>query len=93
MEFYKKDRGGRLYFDVGRNVGGATFVAAYSLRGKPTAPVSAPLEWDELADKKLRADAHTLQTVRERLAKRGDPWKLLRKSPGSATKALARLRA
>jgi bifunctional non-homologous end joining protein LigD len=92
MEFYKKDRGGRLYFDVGRNVGGATFVAAYSLRGKANAPVSAPLEWEEVEDKKLRSDAHTLQTIRERLAKHGDPWKHLRKKPGSATKALAKLR-
>lgn len=92
LEFYKKDRGGRLYFDAARNHAGATFVAAYSLRGKPTAPVSAPLEWDELHDKKLRSDAFTLQNVRERLAKQGDPWKHLRKKPGSATKALAKLR-
>ena len=93
MEFYKKDRGGRLYFDAMRNTAGATFVAAYSLRGKPTAPVSAPIEWDELNDKKLRADSFTLLTIRERLAKHGDPWRTLRKHPGSATKALSRLRS
>jgi bifunctional non-homologous end joining protein LigD len=92
FEFYKKDRKGRLYFDVMRNAPGATFVAPYSLRGKPTAPVSAPIEWDELSDKSLRADKLTLQNVREHLAKHGDPWKGLRKKLGSATKALSKLR-
>lgn len=92
FEFYKKDRKGRLYFDVMRNAPGATFVAPYSLRGKPTAPVSAPIEWDELSDKSLKADKYTLQNVRERLAKDGDPWKGLRKKPGSAKKALSKLR-
>lgn len=92
FEFYKKDRKGRLYFDVMRNTPGATFVAPYSLRGKPTASVSTPIEWDELSDKSLRADKYTLQNVRERLAKEGDPWKGLRKKPGSAKKALSKLR-
>src|SRR5262249_10615831 len=32
MEFYKKDRGGRLFLDVMRNAIGATIVAPYSLR-------------------------------------------------------------
>jgi bifunctional non-homologous end joining protein LigD len=92
LEFYKKDRKGRLYFDTGRNVAGATFVAAYSLRGKSRAPVSTPIEWDELADKALRADTFTLTDIRGRLARRGDPWRALRETPGSARKALAALR-
>jgi len=90
-EFYKAKRGGRLYFDTARNALGATFVAAYSLRGKPGAPVSTPIEWRELDDKKLRSDTFTLANVRQRLAKRGDPWRDLRKRPGSAAKALKAL--
>ncbi|HEY5949614.1 MAG TPA: non-homologous end-joining DNA ligase [Kofleriaceae bacterium] len=90
-EFYKKDRKGRLYFDTARNALGATFVAAYSLRGKPGAPVSMPIEWSEVGDKKLRPDGFTLTNVRERLAKKGDAWRDLRKHPGSITKALAAL--
>ncbi|NVB77210.1 MAG: ATP-dependent DNA ligase [Kofleriaceae bacterium] len=92
LEFYKKDRKGRLFFDTLRNAPGATFVAAYSLRGKPTAPVSTPIEWDELGDKALRADSFTLKDIPSRLAKRGDPWRDLRNTPGSARKALAALR-
>jgi bifunctional non-homologous end joining protein LigD len=91
-EFYKKDRGGKLFFDTMRNAPGATFVAPYSLRGRPTAPVSTPIEWDELDDKQLRADRFTLRTVRDRLATVGDPWRTLRTPSGSARRALATLR-
>jgi bifunctional non-homologous end joining protein LigD len=91
-EFYKEKRGGKLYFDVGRNALGSTFVAAYSLRGKPGAPVSAPIEWRELDDKKLRSDAFTLQNIRQRLDKKGDPWRDLRKHEGSVKAALKALR-
>jgi len=90
-EFYKKDRGGKLFFDVGRNALGSTFVAAYSLRGKPGAPVSMPIEWSDVDDPKLRSDAFTLETVRARLAKRGDAWAKLRAKPGSLAKALRSL--
>lgn len=91
VEFYKAKRGNRLYFDVARNALGATFVAAYSLRGKPGAPVSTPIEWSEVDDKKLRSDAFTLNNVRQRLDKKGDPWRDLRKHAGSAAKALRAL--
>lgn len=90
-EFYKKDRNGRLYFDTARNALGATFVAAYSLRGKPGAPVSMPIEWSDVDDNTLRADAFTLRNVRDRLAKRGDAWRDLREHPGSAAQALRAL--
>ena len=90
-EFYKMDRGGKLYFDTARNALGSTFVAAYSLRPKPGAPVSMPIEWDELGDKKLRSDGFTLRNARERLGKQGDAWRDFRKQPGSASKALAKL--
>ena len=93
-EFYKKDRKGRLFFDTGRNALGSTFVAAYSVRGRPGAPVSMPIEWSDVDDAKLRSDGFTIKNVRERLAKRGDAWRDLRKAPGSiakAAKALAKL--
>lgn len=92
-EFYKKDRNGRLYFDTARNTLGATFVAAYSLRGKPGAPVSMPIEWSDLDDPKLRADGFTVRNARERLAKKGDAWRELRKYAGNAAKAVAALAA
>jgi bifunctional non-homologous end joining protein LigD len=71
-EFYKKDRGGRLYLDLLRNAPGATFVAPYSVRGKPRAPVSMPIAWDELDT--VTPDRYTVRDVRATLDARGDPW-------------------
>ena len=48
LEFSKAERGGRIYVDVGRNGYSATFAAAYSVRPKAGAPVSAPCRWDEI---------------------------------------------
>ena len=91
VEFYKKDRKGRLFFDVMRNALGATFVAPYSLRGKPGAPISAPITWAEVDDPALRPDGIRLRDFRARFDKVGDPWRDLRKKPGSVAKAVAKL--
>ena len=87
MEFYKKDRKGRLFVDMMRNAVGSTLVAPYSLRGKPGAPLSAPLDWSEVEDPALAADGVRLRDLRERLDRRGDPWRGLRAASGSVAKA------
>ena len=91
QEFYKKDRRGRLYLDVMRNALGATIIAPYSLRGKPGAPLSAPIEWEEVEDPALKANAFTLRTIRDRLDIVGDPWSNLRHQVGSVDDADALL--
>ena len=48
QEFYKADRGGRILVDTGRNEFGATYAAAYAVRPRPHAPVSAPCTWEEV---------------------------------------------
>ena len=73
-EFRIAKRGDRIYVDAGRARYGHTGVAAYSLRGKPGAPVATPLRWDELDEDALRPDGFTLRDVPERLARGGDPW-------------------
>ncbi|MGE0549070.1 MAG: non-homologous end-joining DNA ligase [Kofleriaceae bacterium] len=91
-EFYKKDRRGRLFLDTMRNAYGATMVAPYSLRGRPGAPISAPIEWSELDE--VTPDGICMRGVRARLDRRGDPWASLRARPGSiaaAQRALERL--
>jgi DNA ligase D-like protein (predicted polymerase) len=47
--FVKDDRAGKVFVDSTR-VGGATVAAAYSPRVRPGAPVSFPVDWDELDD-------------------------------------------
>jgi len=83
MEFYKKDRKGRLFVDVMRNAIGATLVAPYSLRGRPGAPVSAPIAWRDVDDPALAADGIRLRDVRAGLDRRDDPWAALRAQPAS----------
>ena len=89
VEFYKKDRKGRVFLDTMRNQPGSTVVAPYSLRGKPTAPVSAPIAWSELDT--TAPDGITLRDVRARIDKYGDPWATLRAEPGSVARATERL--
>ncbi len=90
-EFYKKDRKGRLFFDTGRNVEGATFVAPYSLRPRPGAPISAPLTWNELDDPDLRPDGIRLRDFAARREAVGDPWFGFRKHPAAVKKIQAKL--
>lgn len=74
QEFYKADRDGRILVDTGRNEIGATFAAAYSVRPKPGAPVSAPCTWEELINGRATPQAFTLRTMRRRLDDVGDLW-------------------
>ena len=64
------DREG-VFVDYGQNARDRTIAAAYSIRPTPAARASAPLRWDEVPG----ADpaAFTLETMRERVAKAGDP--------------------
>jgi DNA ligase D len=68
--FMKEDRGGKVFVDSTR-VGGATVIAAYSPRVRPGAPVSFPVDWDEL-DEIAPAD-FTVHSALRQLGDR-DPW-------------------
>ncbi|MDI2032212.1 DNA polymerase ligase N-terminal domain-containing protein [Saccharopolyspora sp. TS4A08] len=70
----KSERHGLARLDYTQNVLSKTLVAPYSARPRPGAPVSVPLEWDELDDPDLTPDRWTLRTVGERVAERGDPF-------------------
>jgi bifunctional non-homologous end joining protein LigD len=68
--YVREERGGKVFIDSTR-AGGATVVSAYSPRVRPGAPVSFPLEWEEL-DRITPAD-FTVHTAARLLAER-DPW-------------------
>jgi bifunctional non-homologous end joining protein LigD len=72
-----RERAGRARLDYTQNVSHKTLVAPYSPRAGPGAPVSAPIEWDELDDPSLRPDSVTIRTALDRLAARGDPFRPL----------------
>jgi bifunctional non-homologous end joining protein LigD len=64
-------RRSRVYVDFGQNRRGQTVVPAYVVRPRPGAPVSTPLDWDEL-DGDLDPLRFNLTTMPARLAKYGD---------------------
>ena len=74
QEFSKADRGGRIYVDTGRNGYSATFAAAYAVRPKPGAPVSAPCTWEEVESGRAGPRTFTLRTMVARVAEVGDLW-------------------
>jgi bifunctional non-homologous end joining protein LigD len=64
---------GTIYVDAQQNAKGKTVVAAYSIRERARATVSAPLDWRELRST-LRLESFTLKTMPARLKKVGDLW-------------------
>jgi bifunctional non-homologous end joining protein LigD len=75
LEFSKADRGGKILIDIGRNRPGATFAAAYTVRSKAGAPVSAPCTWDEVESGKALPQTFTIRNMAARLDDAGDLWK------------------
>jgi bifunctional non-homologous end joining protein LigD len=66
------ERGGLARLDYTQNAINKTLVAPYSPRPEPGAPVSAPIDWEELEDPGLRPDRFTIRSLIPRLAERGD---------------------
>ena len=73
VETSKAKRGRRVYADAMRNAFGQTIVPPYSVRRRPKAPVSTPLDWSEV-DPKLDPAAFHVRNFEKRLAG-ADPWK------------------
>ena len=74
LEFSKADRSGRIYVDTGRNGYSATFAAAYTVRARAGAPVSAPCTWDEIERGVVDPKTFSLRTMPDRVSKVGDLW-------------------
>ena len=91
QEFSKVDRAGRIYVDTGRNGFSATFAAAYAVRAKPGAPVSAPCSWEEIERGTVDPRSITLRTCPDRVESIGDLWEGLHDTPQSLTKPMEAL--
>ncbi len=69
--WWKEERGeGKVFLDYNQNARDRTIASAYSVRGKPWGPVSAPVTWDELPD--VEMEDFTIATMPERFASLGD---------------------
>ncbi len=68
--WWKEQRGERIFVDYNQNARDRTIASAYSIRPKPGAPVSAPVSWDELAE--VAPEDFTVATMPARFADVGD---------------------
>ncbi len=93
----KSHRKGKVYVDYLRNVRGANAVGAFSTRARGGAPVSVPVDWDEL-DRLSGPTDFTVAEVPLRVlgwasGRAVDPWaryrKLRQRVPASLTRDLA----
>ena len=74
QEFSKVDRQGRIYVDTGRNGYHSTFAAAYSVRARRGAPVSAPCTWEEIERGEVEPTTFNVLNMLERVHTLGDVW-------------------
>ena len=70
--WWKEERGRRVFVDFNQNAPHKTVFGAWSARSRTDGQVSTPLSWDEAAS--VDPDALTIATVPERLGRLGDPW-------------------
>jgi DNA ligase D-like protein (predicted polymerase) len=79
-KWWKEERHG-VFLDYNQNAKDRTIAAAYSVRPRPDARVSAPLAWDEIDA--CEPGDFTLATMPSRVAKIGDRHADIDRQPGS----------
>lgn len=87
-----KKRQGKVYLDYLQNSRGQTLAAPYSVRPKPGATVSTPLEWSEVTAR-LDPKKFTIKTIFKRLDSKGDLWSPVLKRGTNIMRALKQLSA
>jgi DNA ligase D len=70
MNWWKEERGERIFIDFNQMARDRTIASAYSVRPSPRALVSCPLRWAELAD--VRPEDFDVTTMPARFAEVGD---------------------
>src|SRR3990170_858159 len=68
--WWREERGERIFIDYNQNARDRTIASAYSVRPKAGAPVSAPVTWDELPE--VVPEDFTVATMPARFAEGGD---------------------
>ncbi|RBY83045.1 ATP-dependent DNA ligase [Geodermatophilus sp. TF02-6] len=70
MSWWKEERGEKIFIDYNQMARDRTIASAYSIRPRPNAPVSAPVDWDELPD--VRPEDFDVRTMPARFRAVGD---------------------
>lgn len=91
LERSPKKRSKKVYIDYLQNNFGQTMAAPYSLRAQPKAPVSTPLEWQEVQKGCDPLDFNIL-TIKDRLKKKPDFFKPILQRGINMTRALKKIK-
>ena len=86
-EWWKEDRGERVFVDFNQNAPHKTVFGAWCVRARPGAQVSAPLRWEEIDS--IHPDDLTMATLPGRIDEAGDPWAEMNADPQSLEPLLA----
>ena len=87
VDWWKEERGQRIFVDFNQMARDRTIASAYSIRPSEQARVSAPLTWDELDD--VSPDDFTVSSMLARYRELGDVWRpFYADTPGALRGAL-----
>ncbi|MFY9586787.1 MAG: non-homologous end-joining DNA ligase [Actinomycetota bacterium] len=86
-EWWKEDRGERIFVDFNQNAPHKTVFGAWCVRARPGAQVSTPLHWDEIDA--IHPDELTIASLPARLKDVADPWADMNDAPQSLEPMLA----
>lgn len=80
-QWWKEERGRRVFVDFNQNAPHKTVFGAWSVRARVGGQVSTPVRWDDLDG--VHPDDLTMATVPDRVAESGDPWAAMARAPQS----------
>ena len=80
-QWWKEDRGERIFVDFNQNAPHKTVFGAWSVRARPGAQVSTPLWWKEVDV--IHPDELTIESLPARIGSGGDPWLEMNDEPQS----------
>jgi DNA primase len=85
--WWKEERGSRIFIDFNQNAPHKTVFGAWSVRARPGAQVSTPLQWDDVDQ--IHPDDLTIASLPARIEEGGDPWADIGERPQSLEPLLA----
>ncbi len=91
LERRVEERQGKLYLDCFQNSPGKTLASVYSLRPRPGAPVSAPVTWEEIEQRKFVPGDFNIFSIFSRLREKGDLFASVLKEKQSIDHVLEKL--
>ncbi|MEZ5167569.1 MAG: non-homologous end-joining DNA ligase [Acidimicrobiales bacterium] len=80
-EWWKEERGARVFVDFNQNAPHKTVFGAWSVRPRVGGQVSTPITWDDVAD--VQPEDLTLATVPQHVIRHGDAWAAIDDDPQS----------